>query len=294
MTLKTHVDKINPGDNVIIGLGDSFTQGVGAYSAQTFKKIEKQNPSLYNITGQFFTDEQGQNNWVRQLTTNFLPEYKTMSLGVNGAGNRAAVKELYLNPLPDDIGNVIVILMATGMERFDFIKNEKQTSGPENHQKWRTIWPNLSLERGDIGVLEKNYAEKVWSEKTDVMEFLLNVAEAQQFCNSKGYRFVFGSAFSDRINKTIIESLLEDDVHDWINIVDWNDYICPHDCTDFMHYIRKLENNDNLTSFWKSQQYVSKLQKPLTYITPCHHWTPHGAKEVARVILEILKSRKMV
>lgn len=294
MTLKSNVDIINPGDNVIIGLGDSFTQGVGAYSDETYKKIKKLNPSLYNITGQHFVEEQGKNNWVRQLVTNFLPEYKTMSLGVNGAGNRAAVKELYLNPLPDDVGNVVVILMATGTERFDFLKNEKETSGPENHQKWRTIWPTINRDRGDIWKLEEQYATHVWSKKTDVMELLLNIAEAQQFCKSKGYHFMFGPAFDDRINKEYIEHALEEDVHDWINVVNWNSYICPESCTDFMQYIRNLENHPAVTGFWQTQQYVSKLQSPLKYITPCHHWTKEGAYEVSKVIYEILKSRNIV
>lgn len=293
MTLKSNVDTINPGNNVIIGLGDSFTQGVGAYSPKTWKSISK-NASLHNITGQHFVEEQGKNNWVRQLVNNFLPDYKTMSLGVNGAGNRAAVKELYLNPLPDNVGNVVVILMATGMERFDFIKNEKKTSGPENHQKWRTIWPTINSGRGDISKLEDHYATYVWSKKTDSMELLLNIAEAQQFCKSKGYHFVFGSAFDDRINKEYIENVLEEDAHDWIDIVDWNNYICPKLCTDFMHYIRNLENHPKVTGFIETYNYVSKLQSPLKYITPCHHWTIDGAYEVSKVIYEILKDRNVV
>ena len=87
MTLRSHVDTIQSGDNVIIGLGDSFTQGVGAYSLKTWASVNAP-ASLYNISGQHFTDEQGENNWVRQLVRNFLPNYKTMSLGVNGAGNK--------------------------------------------------------------------------------------------------------------------------------------------------------------------------------------------------------------
>lgn len=123
MTLKSHVEQVNPGDNVIIGLGDSFTQGVGAYSNETWATFSKP-ASMYNITGQLHIDEQGKNNWVRQLRDTFYPDYKIMNLGVNGAGNRAAVKELYLNKhlLPSDVGNVIVILMSTGIDRFDFLK----------------------------------------------------------------------------------------------------------------------------------------------------------------------------
>jgi hypothetical protein len=288
MTLKSHIDNINPSDNVIIGLGDSFTQGVGAYSLSTWNSIEK-NASLYNISGQYFVEEQGQNNWVRQLGNNFLSNYKTMSLGVNGAGNRAAIKELYLNPLPDNVGNVVVILMATGVERYDFLKNDKVTSGPENHQKWKTIWPTLSSKREGIGDLEKQYATHVWSQKTDAMEFILNVAEAQMFCKSKNYKFLFGSAFDSRINKEWLQSKLDDDAEQWINMIDWNNYICPENCEDFMHYVRKLENHPDITDFYGGQLVMSKMSTPLKYLTPCYHWTIDGAYEVAKEIHNILK-----
>jgi hypothetical protein len=293
MTLRSHVDKIYPGDNVVIGLGDSFTQGVGAYSLETWNSIKK-NAGTYNISGQFFVEEQGKNNWVRQLAEKFLPGYKTMSLGVNGAGNRAAVKELYLNPLPPDVGHVIVILMSTGIERFDFLKNNKTTSGPENHQKWKTIWPSISSERADIGDLEMQYAKHVWSEKTDAIEFLLNVAEAQSFCKANNYTFLFGSAFEERINKKDLSRILNEDLKTYIDTVDWDNYICPTDCTDFMNYIRKIENNPNITDFYNGQLFASKMSQPLTYITPCYHWTIEGSNLVAKEIYKILKEKKIL
>ena len=76
---RTHCDEIIVGDNVIIGLGDSFTQGVGAYSINTWESIPE-NPSVYNISGQKFIEEQGANNWVRQIRDSFLPNYKVFNL----------------------------------------------------------------------------------------------------------------------------------------------------------------------------------------------------------------------
>ena len=293
MTLRSHVDTILPGDNVIIGLGDSFTQGVGAYSLKTWASVNAP-ANLYNISGQHFIDEQGENNWVRQLVRNFLPNYKTMSLGVNGAGNRAAVKELYLNPLPKDIGNVIVVLMATGLERFDFLKNEKKTSGPENHQKWRTIWPSLSSPREGIGRLEEEYAKNVWSENTDIMEFILNVAEAQEFCRSRNYKFVVGSAFDFRNTKQWLEQKLGNDTHPWMQLVDWDNFISPPNSKDFMEYIIKLENHPKISNFYDGREYCSQLAMPLQYITPCYHWTIEGNYEVAKLLHSILKDKNLV
>jgi hypothetical protein len=293
MTLRSHVDIIHSGDNVIIGLGDSFTQGVGAYSLETWASVNAP-ANLYNISGQHFIEEQGKNNWVRQLADNFLPGYKSMSLGVNGAGNRAAVKELYLNPLPSNVGNVVVVLMSTGLERFDFLKNEKRTSGSENHQKWRTIWPSLSSPREDIGRLEEEYAKNVWSEKVDIMEFLMNVAEAQEFCRSRNYKFVFGSAFDSRITQEYFKKHLAEDADSWLSLINWDNFIFSSGCNDFMEHIRKLENHPNVLKFHDGREYCNQLSMPLQYITPCYHWTIEGNYEIAKLLHGILKDKNIV
>jgi hypothetical protein len=293
MTLQSHVDKINSGDNVIIGLGDSFTQGLGAYDSDVWSNFSKP-ASMHNISGQFHTDEQGKNNWLRQITEKFLPNYKCMNLGINGAGNRAAIKELYLNPLPSDVGNVIVVLLATGIERFDFLKNEKITSGAENHQKWRTVWPTIDSNRGSVAKLEKEYAMNVWSPKTDAMEFLMNIAEAQEFCRSRNYKFVFGSAFDNRINENFILKELKEDVAHWMHLVDWKNFISPAGCSDFLEYTRKLENHPQVVDFYDGRQYCSQLDMPLRYITPCYHWTIEGNYEIAKCIFNILKDKNLV
>jgi len=293
MTLRSHVDTIHSGDNVIIGLGDSFTQGVGAYSLETWSSVNSP-ANLYNISGQYFTEEQGKNNWVRQLADNFLPGYKAMSLGVNGAGNRAAVKELYLNPIPKDVDNVVVVLMATGIERFDFLKNEKKTSGPENHQKWRTIWPTVSSLRPGIGKLEEEYAKNVWSENIDAMEFIMNIAEAQEFCRSRNYKFVFGSAFDNRISKQFIEKKLAEDKHQWINLINWDEFIFPPTGKDFMEYIIKLENHPKISNFYSGREYCNQLSMPVKYITPCYHWTIEGNYEIAKLLHGILKDKNLI
>lgn len=293
MTLPTHIEELLPGDNVIIGLGDSFTQGVGAYSLKTWERI-KAPATTYNISGQYFIEEQGKNNWVKQISTHFLPEYKSISLGVNGAGNRAAIKELYLNPLPKYLKNVVVILMATGIERFDFLKNEKITSGSHNHFKWRTIWPIINSSRPGIGKLEKEYAKNVWSSKVDVMEFILNVAEAQTFCKLNNYKFLFASAFSPDITEENFENILEEDKLPWIDLIDWGNNIRPEKHIDFMSYIIKMQSHPKVPDFYTGQQFVSSLPMPLKYITPCNHWTIEGSFEVAKKIHQILKDRNIV
>lgn len=286
---KTHCDEIVDGDNVIIGLGDSFTQGIGAYSTETWQSISH-SASSYNIAGQHFVEEQGKNNWVRQLSNSFLPNYKVHNLGVNGAGNRAAVKELYLNPLPASVGNVIVILMSTGLERFDFVKQSDETAGINWHQKWQTVWPTVS-DRGPISRLEKEYFQQIWNERADALEFLFNVADAQNFCDSRGYKFLFTSAFDTRISRSAIIKDL-DNKSEHINIANWDNYIAIPGRETFMDMINQLENSSQ--SMLEIHQKYSQLPMPTRYVTPCSHWTIEGQYNVAEYLFKELTQRQLV
>lgn len=286
----SHYEKISEGDNVIIGLGDSFTQGVGAYSLETWASIPER-PPMYNISGQYFLDEQAKNNWVRQLRDNFLPEYKVLNLGINGAGNRAAVKELYINPLPKNPGNVIVILMTTGIERFDLFKQNDVTAGKNWHQKWQTIWPAIS-DRGPISKLEKEYLELIWSNRSDALEFLLNVADAQTFCKANGYKFMFANAFDSRITwNTLRLDLGDKSKH--LNIANWDDFITIPKYSCFMDMLNQLEGNPPAIMSQIFQR-NSTATMPSKYITPCSHWSIEGQLKVAEYLFNEMTQRKLV
>ena len=85
--------KILKGDKLVVGLGDSFTQGVGAYSDETWTrhngKIDVHTQDLKLIK------EQYQGSWVKQLCDNHMPGWVPVNLGHAGTGNRSAIKELY-------------------------------------------------------------------------------------------------------------------------------------------------------------------------------------------------------
>ena len=288
---KSHCDIINPGDNVIIGLGDSFTQGIGAYSLETWKSMTPP-ASLYNIAGQFFVEEQGKNNWIVQLRNNHLPDYKVFNLGVNGAGNRAAVKELYLNPLPANLGNVVVILMATGIERFDFLKQSDATAGPEGHQKWQTIFP-AATNRGSISAIDTEYLKQIWTQRNDALEFLFNVADAHSFCKANNDKFVFASAFDQFINKEQILINLEDRSQ-YHTMIDWDAYIPPASGKTFMDMVRNLEGITNRLTQTDAHAYYQKLDVPSKYVTPCFHWSVEGCKVVAGYMFDELTKRNII
>lgn len=287
---ETHCDKINPGDNVIVGLGDSFTQGIGAYPLSTWQSIPNK-PSLYNISGQYFIEEQGKHNWVKQLRNNYLPNYKVYNLGVNGGGNKATIRELYLHPLPQNLGNVIIILMATGIERYDLLKQSDFTTGKNWHQKWQTIWPTIS-DRGPISRLEKEYLEQIWSPRNDALEFLFNVRDVQNYCKSNGFKFMFASAFDSTISKEEIVKNL-DDKAEFIHIADWNDFINLKPYNSFMDMLNQLEGNKRMSmhEIFKARADTSV---PTKYITPCSHWSIDGCKKVAEVLFNEITNRNLL
>ena len=287
---ETHCDIINPGDNVIVGLGDSFTQGVGNYPLEIWKSIPKDH-SVYNISGQHFIEEQGKNNWVRQLCNNHLPGYKTYNLGVNGGGNRATIRELYMNPLPKNLGKVTVILMCTGIERYDFLKKKDEYTGKNWHQKWQTIFPTIS-DRGPISQLEKNYFELIWSSRNDALEFLFNIRDIQNYCDANGFNFMFASAFDNSINKSQVLKNLGDKGQ-FIDIADWSKYVDLSPYQSFCDMLNQMEGNPRM-SMHQIMESRHKTAVPSKYITPCSHWSIDGAKAVAEHLYKVMLERNYV
>ena len=90
--------KINEESKILIGLGDSFTQGQGACGEDIW---EKYNWDMKNVPE---SDERivdtifYENSWVNQLCENHLTDYTAINLGMVGRGNRASVKQLSMHP----------------------------------------------------------------------------------------------------------------------------------------------------------------------------------------------------
>jgi hypothetical protein len=212
------------------------------------------------------------------------------------------------NPLPKNLGNVVVILMATSIERFDFIKQKDTTAGSNWHQKWQTIWPTES-DRGAISIIETEYMKQIWSHRNDTLEFLFTVREIENFCKANGFKFVFASAFDILINKNKLTNLLRDK-SELIDIVDWDNYIPIKQGRTFMDMLNKREHpvltpqerilakikgqNIDEQSIFDIQARVSKLKMPTKYITPCCHWTIEGQFEVAKYLFIELTDRGLI
>ena len=109
---------------IVIGLGDSFTQGQGACKNEIWEKHNYSFDSMYKHHETLVEEYKG--SWVNQLCENHLTDYIPVNLGLRGCGNRAAVKELHLHPELnlERAKEKIVIFLLSGMERFDFVNRE--------------------------------------------------------------------------------------------------------------------------------------------------------------------------
>lgn len=273
--LKDYLPTTSPNDNLLVVLGDSITQGIGAYPLHVWEK--HRGKPHFNVLGELYRDHQMQNNWASQLSSNHLSNYKVINLAVNGVGNRAASKEIYLNPIPKTTGNVIVIFMISGLQRFDFLKTSYSNNA---HMNWLTIWPIPDLHKGQpIEKVEQWYSIHGHSDKTSIIETLMAISDVANFCKANGYEFLFANAFDELFDITKMQHVLGDDQH-LLNIIDWKRFISTNFTLEFL----KKESKD--LNLWK---FTSNLQVPSKYITPCSHWTIEGQRVVAEHIYKFLK-----
>lgn len=289
-----HIPQIAPGSKVLIGLGDSYTQGVGAYSEETYWKnnykieVFTQKPSLIA--------EQYEGSWVNQICQKHLKGWIPVNMGHAGVGNRAAVKQLYLNTQVnlENAEEVIVVLMLSGLERFDFVRKDYST---EDHYTFEAMWPNPQDPTAKNKSLWQAYADHVYSDVFIAVELILNILEAQTYCKAHGYRFVFGSAFDGRANRTwLVKTLcglmtfLKPQHKKLINQIDWSNFIYPKGYDSFLQYLLRLEGNENLASGGWYHHYM-ELPRPSTYITNCAHPTRQGHEVIADILYENIKDR---
>lgn len=273
---------IQQGDNVVIGLGDSFTQGVGAYSDDTWKKhngkidVHTEVPELVK--------EQYRNSWVKILADKL--GYKALNLGHAGTGNRSAVKELYFHPKEmSKINKGIVVYFLSGLERFDFVNKDLSSE----HHHFQAMWPNFWDKNATHPGLWRAYAEAIYSEKFVAAELMLNLFEAQEFCRSRDFKLVVASAFDMRVTRDKIANIfnakglgvpscvIEDD---FVDQFDWSQFCAPKGYTTFMELLCDLEGNKSLAS-GRYFDHFTKMPYPSKYITNCAHPSLEGHKVIA-------------
>ena len=291
---------INEESKILIGLGDSFTQGHGACNIKIWDKYKWDDKKMYE---EYFHDvvESGFNNsWVNQLCKNHLTDFIPINFGLSGRGNRAAAKELYLHPelnieLPKE---KIVVYMLTGYERFDFVNKDYEVG----HHKFNTMWPNPDC-GNDLRTVGNEYMNHVWSDRMGLIELLLNIAEVKNWCKVHNAKFILTSAFTPTINKQfmtdhIIGDLLygkESHVEKLVNIIDWDEFFYPDGFRCITDYLLSLEERTDLINEFSSWNYYEfayghKKMTPKGYITKCAHPSNDGHKEIAKLLYEHIKN----
>ncbi len=130
---------------VLIGIGDSWTQGEGGYpddiwKANNGRMWKKLSESLHLIP------IEQENSWVNKLAQHL--NYTPVNLGQRAIGNRGAVRSLYLNDVSQYTGGTVA-LMLSGFDRFDLFQKQWK----DDHYKFETLWPHM--EHKDMTVQEQ-------------------------------------------------------------------------------------------------------------------------------------------
>jgi lysophospholipase L1-like esterase len=284
------VPKINKTSKVIVGIGDSFTQGVGSWSTATYEAHSGWIDPLTMWKDNALVAEMYENSWVSQICRNHLVEYIPVNLGVMGTGNRAAVKELYLHPELnlDTAQEVIVVYLLSGIERFDFVHKDFN-----RNTHFYTMWPNYRDKNTTNKKLWQAYSESLWSDRFSVVESILNIKEAESICKSKGWKLVVASAFEQvYIRDYFIEHLDEG----WIPVVDtidWNNFVYPNGMKSFMEMLLDCDGNRHMAD-GQFYDYYSILDYPTKHITNCMHPTKEGYRIIAEEIYKSLQKNTRI
>lgn len=297
---------INKDSKILIGLGDSFTQGEGACSVDIWEKYNWDLKKMSDMNIRFEIDESNlKNSWVHKICENHLTDHIPINMGMTGRGNRGAVKELYLHPdlNIESAKEKIVVFMLTGMERYDFVhKNFFE------HVHYLTVWPNSGSITPEKPMWDA-YRDFIYSERTAVIELLLAIAELKTWCKLHNATLVLTSAFRpeyggqffwDAIRGTPDDYMNESDkyVKGLIEIIDWDEFLRPEGFNCMADYLCHLEEREDLIMSSSAELYYDfgrKLEKlsPKGYITKCAHPSYLGHEAIAKTIYkQILKIKE--
>lgn len=257
----------------VVGLGCSWTQGQGGYP----KEIWDQYKGRVDLPGgedQHLRVHEQNNSWVNALCRDHLKDYEPINLGVRGCGNRGAVKQLYFSDIDWSQGSGYVVLMLTGLDRFDFLREDLlKGDSTYHHYKYNTIWP---IESSD-NELWRGYA-KAWSEQVVAHETMLSMLELQDFCKLYDYKIVVANGF----NTVDLKAHMFEFATPLAKKFNWDSYL--HETTQYEAMIEKLIGLDHAIDQkdWKDfYTKYSKFNYPKEYLTNCSHPTIKGYSTIA-------------
>jgi hypothetical protein len=182
-------ENIKGRENLLITLGDSWTEGVGCYHPklehQFFKKkIDKQHLYLESRKDGFF----GRGSWPFQLST--ILNTDLINLGIGGDSNSASAKRFIhdfdrLEHIRSKYKKITVIWLLSDPNRFSFY----------TRQVLNNFLPNL--DDSSASFVKKYFQHANIDPLDSILETSFYVHAVYWFCKANGLNFVYGSAFSD-------------------------------------------------------------------------------------------------
>jgi hypothetical protein len=275
--------EIFPNSKVVIALGDSFTQGVGAWTDSTYKKYNYK-IDFGNLNSEQFK-EMYENSWVSQLTKKYLTDYIPINLGKLGVGNRAASSELHLNPNIkfENIKEGFIIFMLSGLERFDFVNKEFRNSN------FIAVWPQDPHEHVITPDMWKAYKKEMWSEKFGIAELILSIKNVETFAKAYGLKLILISAFDQRYNKDYFNNVLGKQHKELVESIPWQSFIYPRNMNSCINLLVELDGKPQDLAYGDFWPYYTALDRPSEYITNCAHPTLKGYSVITDEIYNFIK-----
>lgn len=291
--------KIDGDSKILIGLGDSFTQGQGACSIDLWEKYDWDIKKMNLDENIDVIESNYKNSWVNKICENYLTDFIPINFGMLGRGNRAAANELYLHPeLNLEIAKEkIVVFMLSGRERFDFVHKEYA-----EHVHFKTIWPSINDDNPEKDFFG-GYLNYAHSDKSSVIELLLNVSLVKNWCIANNAKLILVSGFENDINrKSLIDKIKgvsHDDntmyrepkrVNGLVDIIDWNTFLYPNGSLCVTDLLLSLEKRDDLLDLIFSMDNFRKLSISIDkmsdygYITKCSHPSYKGHEVISEII----------
>jgi len=278
------------GKKLLVGLGCSWTQGEGGYT----NKIWEQYGGRVNLPMNKSTHlikMENQHSWVNVLCNKHLKDYEPVNLGQRGIGNRGAAKSLYLTNINwSEVDDAIVVYMLSGLERFDFFRqnpNDFEQEEKENnvkhwfkdvpHYNFNTLWPHP-----DMCDSWTAYAKEIYSEQQTALETYSNIMEVQTFCKAHGFKFVLANAFDGRAREFIAEA-----APTLVDNISWENYV--HTYTPYECFVQMLVELDGITSYAGYMNFYRELKWPGKYLANCIHPTIQGYEIIARELAQFIK-----
>jgi hypothetical protein len=274
---------------VLIGIGDSFTQGQGGISlaSETYRKY---GDKIFNGVHHLPIERaEHEASWVNQICVKHLKEYTPLNFGNRGGGNRSSVKELYLrsDQIPDDVEDIIVIFMLSGKERFDFVQRGVEL---QSDHHFYTAFPN-STKKNPVWLA---YSNHIHSDQASVVETIMNICEAETWCKANNAKLIVCSAFDTTITEQSFSDMLPKNKKWFSDLVNWDEFFRPEGYDTMLHMLIDRQENGSTEverlkhgAYWN--EYAGKFPCK-EWVTPCCHPTNKGHKLIAKLLVdEILR-----